>query len=65
MAANLGFRVTVADDATATFDRAGPDGTRYSAEEVHRLALVSLHEEFAEILSTQQVLARHAGGAAI
>ncbi len=62
MAANLGFRVVVVDDATATFDRTGPDGTHYSAEEVHRLALVSLHEEFAAIRSAQQVLAGLGGG---
>ena len=30
MAANLGFKVTVVEDATATFERRGPDGTHYS-----------------------------------
>ena len=58
MAANLGFRVVVVHDATATFDRTGPEGTHHSAEDVHRLALASLHEEFAEICSTEQVLDR-------
>ena len=56
MAANLGFEVTVLDDATATFDRTGPDGTHYTAEQVHRLALVSLHGEFAAVRSTGDVL---------
>ena len=60
MAANLGFKVVVVDDATATFDRIGPDATHYSADEVHRFALASLHEEFARISSTQQVL-QHLG----
>jgi nicotinamidase-related amidase len=56
MAANLGFRVVVVDDATATFDRIGPDGVHHPAEDVHRLALVSLHGEFAEVRSARQVL---------
>ena len=56
MAANLGFRVTVVEDATATFDRTGPDGIHYSADVMHRAALASLHEEFAAVLSSRQVL---------
>ncbi len=58
MAANLDFRVTVIDDATATFERRGPDGTHYSAELMHRVALASLHGEFATIRTTQDILAQ-------
>jgi hypothetical protein len=61
MAANLGFGVLVVADATATFGRAGHDGRRYSADEVHRLALASLHGEFATVLDATAVLV--AGGA--
>jgi len=57
MAGNLGFDVVVVDDATATFERTGPDGTRYSAEQMHRLALASLHGEFARVRSSRDVLA--------
>lgn len=57
-AADLGFAVTVVDDATATFERTGPDGTRHPAEEMHRLALASLHQEFGRVASTREVLAR-------
>ena len=57
MAGNLGFDVVVVDDATATFERTGPDGTRYSAEQMHRLALASLHGEFAQVRSSRDVLA--------
>ena len=57
MAGNLGFDVVVVDDATATFERTGPDGARYSAEQMHRLALASLHGEFAQVRSTHDVLA--------
>jgi nicotinamidase-related amidase len=56
MAANLGFRVTVVSDATATFERTGPDGTRYDADVMHRVALASLHGEFAEVLESAAVL---------
>ena len=32
MAANLGFKVTVVEDATATFERTGHDGPHYAAD---------------------------------
>jgi nicotinamidase-related amidase len=56
MAANLGFEVTVVEDATATFERIGPDGTRHSAQAMHDAALASLHDEFARVTSTRAVL---------
>lgn len=57
MAGNLGFRVTVVADATATFERRGPDGTHYSAEVMHGAALASLHGEFATVQRASDVLA--------
>ena len=57
MAGNLGFTVTVVEDATATFERRGPDGIHYSADLMHRVALASLHGEFATVRSTQDILA--------
>jgi nicotinamidase-related amidase len=57
MARNLGFTITTADDATATFERRGPDGAHYSADLMHRAALASLHGEFATVLSTRDILA--------
>ena len=57
MAGNLGFNVTVVEDATATFERRGPDGAHYSADLMHRAALASLHGEFATVRSTRDVLA--------
>lgn len=57
MAGNLGFRTFVVADATATFDRRGPDGTVHPAELVHSVSLASLHEEFAVVLSSAEVLA--------
>ena len=65
MAANLGFTTIVVSDATATFDRTGPDGDHHSAEQMHRLALASLHGEFAAIRPTREVLAElEPGGSA-
>lgn len=56
MGANLGFEVTVVDDATATHEREGHDGQRYTADEMHRLALASLHGEFARVVSADELL---------
>ncbi len=64
MAGNLGFDVVVVEDATAAFERTGPDGTHYSAEQMHRVALASLHGEFAQVQSAHEVLARLRGGGA-
>ena len=64
MAGNLGFDVVVVEDATATFERTGPDGVRYSADQMHRAALASLHHEFAQVQSADEVLARLRAGAA-
>jgi nicotinamidase-related amidase len=57
MAANLGFRVTVVADATATFGRTGYDGKKYSADVVHGAELASLNGEFATVLESQEILA--------
>lgn len=58
MADNLGFAVVVVDDATATHDRVGPEGVHYTADEMHRLALASLHGEFARVVQAAEVLPR-------
>lgn len=57
MAANLGFDAIVIDDATATFERTGPDGAHHSAEQMHRLALASLHGEFARVMTSARLIA--------
>ncbi len=56
MAGNLGFDVTLVSDATATFDRQGYDGVRYSADDIHKINLVSLDGEFCAVRSTEEVL---------
>jgi nicotinamidase-related amidase len=58
MAGNLGFDTYVVSDATATFDRVGPDGKPYKAEDIHAISLVSLNDEFATIIDTESLLNR-------
>jgi nicotinamidase-related amidase len=57
MAGNLGFATYVAADATATFNRTGYDGKEYAAEEIYATALASLHQEFATVLNTDDIIA--------
>ncbi|OPD59519.1 isochorismatase [Bacillus anthracis] len=56
MAGNLGFTTYLVRDATATFNRKGLDGKEYSAEDIHNMTLVNLHEEFATIVTTKEAL---------
>jgi nicotinamidase-related amidase len=56
MASDLGFDVTLVSDATAAFARTGFDGFHYSADEIHRVNLVSLDGEFCRVRSTAAML---------
>ncbi|MCC6071191.1 cysteine hydrolase family protein [Massilia sp. GCM10020059] len=56
MAGNFGFDTWLAGDAAATFDRHGPDGSYFSAGQMHDSALASLHKEFATVVTTAEVL---------
>jgi len=55
MAGNFGFVTYLAGDATATFERRGPDGRYFSAQDMYDTALASLHGEFATVVSTAAV----------
>ena len=57
MAGNLGFGTFVVEDATSTFDRSGPDGVVHPAELVHSVSLANLHQEFAVVVHSREVLA--------
>lgn len=57
MAGNFGFTTSIVSDATATFERTGPDGRHYSAQQMHDTALASLNGEFAAVVTTAQMLA--------
>ncbi len=56
MASDLGFEPVVVADATAAHENISYDGTHYPAETIHALALANLHQTFATILSTEQIL---------
>lgn len=56
MAGNLGFQTYVVADAVATFDRTAYDGTPLTAQQIHTVALASLHGEFATVVTSRQVL---------
>ena len=58
MSGNLGFETWVVGDACATFDREGPDGEVFPADLIHRTALASLHDEFADVITTDEATAR-------
>jgi nicotinamidase-related amidase len=56
MAANLGFGVTLVDDATAAFEHRDRDGEIHSADAVHRVNVASLDGEFCAVRSTAELL---------
>ncbi|MGN6302313.1 MAG: cysteine hydrolase family protein [Angustibacter sp.] len=56
VAGNLGYAMSFVLDATHTFDRAAPDGTLMTAEELSRATATNLHDEFGEVVSTQDVV---------
>ncbi|MEJ7762492.1 MAG: cysteine hydrolase family protein, partial [Thermomicrobiales bacterium] len=58
MAGNLGFIAYLVGDATASFDRTGPDGVFHLAELIHSVSLANLHGEFATVVSTVDMLDR-------
>jgi len=57
MAGNLGFNPFLVSDATATFDRQSFNGKTFNAEKIHEMTLANLHEEFAIIKKTDEILA--------
>ena len=60
MAGNLGFDVSLARDATWTYDRMGPDGETHRADAVHAMSLANLDGEFARVATTAAITARFA-----
>jgi nicotinamidase-related amidase len=56
MGGNLGYDVLFVLDACATFDREGPDGEVVTAEELTRATAASLHDEFATVVATRDLV---------
>ncbi|UCD60526.1 MAG: cysteine hydrolase [Flavobacteriaceae bacterium] len=61
MAGNLGYKTFLVSDATATFDKVGPDGSKFRAETIHDIELASLHTEFATVIRTDELLRQVTG----
>jgi len=55
-AGNLGFATVVLSDATFAFEKRDFGGTWRSAEDVHLMALANLHDEYAQVLTTEAIL---------
>lgn len=56
MAGDLGYTTFLISDATATFDRLGPDGIKIPAEVIQAGELASLHGEFAQVADTATIV---------
>lgn len=56
MAGNFGYDTYLISDATATFDRVGINGEKYSSELIHLTTLANLREEFATIWNAKELL---------
>lgn len=56
MAGNLGYDTYFVLDATHTFDRTAPDGTRVPAATLSAITATNLNGEFATVVSTADVL---------
>lgn len=59
MAGNLGYKTTFVIDATDAFDLTHSDGSVTKAVEVMKMTAGNLDGEFAQVLTTQEVLARY------
>jgi nicotinamidase-related amidase len=56
MAGNLGYDVQLVLDATAAFDVVDLDGEVIPAEQIKRVTAANLHGEFADVVTTADVL---------
>ncbi|WP_109300285.1 cysteine hydrolase family protein [Aquimarina sp. AU474] len=56
MAGNFGFNTFLIEDAVATFNKVGANGQEYSAQLIHDTAIASLKDEFATVISTNNII---------
>lgn len=56
MSGNLGFNTYLISDATAAFGMKDQNNKYYNAETLHDISLATLHDEFATILTTEQLI---------
>ncbi|MGB3720539.1 MAG: cysteine hydrolase [Proteobacteria bacterium] len=56
MGANLGYAMTLIEDACFTFDREAPNGTVVPADMVHAAHVASLNGEFARVTTAAELM---------
>ncbi len=56
MSGNLGFNTYLVSDATAAFGMTDHHNQYYNPDTIHDISLATLHDEFATILSTEQLI---------
>ncbi len=56
MSGNLGFKTYLISDATAAFGMKDHNDKYYDAETIHSMSIATLHDEFATILTTEELL---------
>ncbi|MBT2618874.1 MULTISPECIES: cysteine hydrolase family protein [unclassified Bacillus (in: firmicutes)] len=56
MSGNLGFNTYLISDATAAFGIKDQNDKYYDAETIHKISLATLNDEFATILTTEQLI---------
>lgn len=58
MSGNLGFNTYLVSDATVSFGLKDQNDNYIDAETIHNISLVTLHDEFATILTTDQLISK-------
>jgi nicotinamidase-related amidase len=56
MSGNFGYKTFVVSDATAAFNKKGINNEKYNAETIHLTALAMIKDEFATIVTTNEIL---------
>jgi nicotinamidase-related amidase len=56
MAGDYGFDTFLISDATATFERIGINGEKFSSELIHQTALANLNNDFAQVIDTEKLI---------
>lgn len=56
MSGNLGFNTYLISDATAAFGLSDHNDNYYNPETIHNVSLATLHDEFATVLTTEQLI---------
>lgn len=61
MSGNLGFETYLISNGTAAFGLTDQHGNYHDAQTIHDLSLATLHDEFATVLSAQELIEKWSG----